>query len=174
MKVPSLLLSLAALALVAQQREEPLFRAVDVNQGEQVDAVLANGTTARVELIERRETADTVRGAVRLSQVRVRVNREEVWLECGNYRLPVAAGGVQIDCSVTKGLLANSRTNPWAIEKDARLRLWPAGSPFLQPGTYVSGETALVCYRYADGQPALLRGRFRGALGEADLLSSRS
>ncbi|MFB3827850.1 MAG: PKD domain-containing protein [Bryobacteraceae bacterium] len=137
MKVPRLLLVLAAAALVAEQREEPPFRAVDVNQGERVDAVLSNGATARVELLERRETADTVRGAVRVSQVRVRVNGEEAWLECGNYRLPVGVGGVQIDCSVTKGLLVNSRANPWAIEKDARLRLWPAGSPFLKPGSFV-------------------------------------
>jgi len=137
MRVPALLLFLVAIDVVAWQGEGPLFRVVDINQSEQVEAVLPNGTAVRLELLERSETADTVRGAVRLSRVHVRVNREEVWVECGNYRLPVAAGGVQIDCAVTKGLLANSRANPWAIEKDARLRLWPAGSPFLKPGTYV-------------------------------------
>lgn len=110
---------------------------VDIDRGEAVDVALADGTAARVELLERSETADMVRGAVRLERVRVRVNRRELWLECGNYRLPVAAGGVQIDCSVTRALLTNSRANPWALEKDARLRIWPAGSPFLEPGTYV-------------------------------------
>lgn len=137
MRVSGLLLSFVALALTAQPPETPLFRVVDVDQGEPVDIVLHNGATARVELLERSEAPDTVRGAVRLARVRVRVNREEVWLECGNYRLPVAAGGVQIDCPITRGFLANSRANPWAIEKDARLRLWPQGSSFLKPGTYL-------------------------------------
>jgi murein DD-endopeptidase MepM/ murein hydrolase activator NlpD len=137
MRARGLLFSFAVAAVLAQQQETPLFRAVDINQGEPADVALPNGTTARVELLESTEAPDTVRGAVRVSRVRVRANGEEVWLECGNYRLPVSAGGVQIDCSVTKGLLTNSRANPWAIEKDARLRIWPKGSPFLKPGTYV-------------------------------------
>ena len=136
MKAPGLFAFVAA-ALLAQPPQTPPFGVVDVNRGEPADVALPNGTAARVQLLERTETADTVRGAVRSARVRVRVNREEVWLECGNYRLPVTAGGVQIDCPVTKALLTNSRTNPWAIEKDARLRIWPAGSPFLAPGTYV-------------------------------------
>jgi murein DD-endopeptidase MepM/ murein hydrolase activator NlpD len=137
MSASRLLWSFVALTGFAQEPETPLFRLVDVNQGEPTDVALPNGTTTRVQLLERSEIADTVRGAVRLARVRVTVNGEEVWLECGNYRLPVTAGRVQIDCSVTKGLLTNSRANPWAIEKDARLRVWPAGSPFLSPGTYV-------------------------------------
>jgi hypothetical protein len=83
MRVSGLLLSFVALALTAQPPETPLFRVVDVDQGEQVDIVLHNGATARVELLERSEAPDTVRGAVRLARVRVRVNRQEVWLECG-------------------------------------------------------------------------------------------
>ena len=137
MNAPRLLLSFAALTGLAQQQETPRFRLVDVNQGETTDVALPNGTTARVQLLEHSELADTVRGAVRRARVRVTVNGKEIWLDCGNYRLPVTAGGVQIDCSVTKELLTNSRANPWAIEKDARLRVWPAGSPFLSPGTYV-------------------------------------
>jgi murein DD-endopeptidase MepM/ murein hydrolase activator NlpD len=131
------MLSCTAVTGFAQQPEALLFRLMDVNQGEPTVVALSSGTTARVQLLERSELADTVRGAVRQSRVRVKVNGEEVWLDCGNYRLPVTAGGVQIDCSVTKGLLTNSRANPWAIEKDARLRVWPAGSPFLGSGTYV-------------------------------------
>ncbi len=131
------ILLVSTLALLAQQPETPLFRLVDVNQGEPVDVVLHNGLKARVELLERSEARDSLRGAVRLARVRVKVNGDEVSLECGNYRLPVTAGGVQIDCNITRGYLTNSRANPWAIEKDARLRLWPAGSPLLKPGTYV-------------------------------------
>ena len=144
MKAPGLLLSFAVLTGFAQQPETPLFRMVDVNQGEPTSVALPNGMTARVQLLERSEMADTVRGAVRLARVHVTVNGQEVWLECGNYRLPVTAGGVQIDCSVTKGLLTNSRANPWAIEKDARLRVWPAGSPFLRaPVGIIPGRDGL-------------------------------
>ena len=132
----TLVLCLRALPAFAQLDTIP-FRVVDVDKAVPVEVVLPNGATARVELLDRTEKADTVRGAVRVARVRVKVNGGDVWLECGNYRLPVAVGGVQIDCPVTKRLLANSRANPWAIEKDARLRLWPAGSPFLKPGKYV-------------------------------------
>ena len=72
---------------------------------------------------------------MRHAWVRVKVNGQETRLECGNYNLPVSAGGVQVDCSMSKGLLANSRTDPWGLVKEARLRLWPAGSPFIAPGT---------------------------------------
>ena len=85
MKALGLLLSLAALTDFAQQPETPLFRVVDVNQGELTDIALPNGTTARVQLLERSEMADTVRGAVRLARVRVTVNGKEVWLDCGNF-----------------------------------------------------------------------------------------
>ena len=27
--------------------------------------------------------------------------------------------------------------NPWGLDKDVRLRLWPAGAPLLNPGTFV-------------------------------------
>ena len=43
--------------------------------------------------------------------------------------LPIAAAGVQLDCPITGGYRSNSGGDPWALEKDARIRLWPAGSP---------------------------------------------
>lgn len=51
-------------------------------------------------------------------------------------RLPVQAGDFQVDCPITRGVLTNTRQNVWALEKDARLRIWPAGSPWLPPGTF--------------------------------------
>ncbi len=51
---------------------------------------------------------------------------------------PAEDGGqVQIDCSITKGYNSNGSPEFWALDKDARLRLWPAGSPLVQPGTFV-------------------------------------
>jgi murein DD-endopeptidase MepM/ murein hydrolase activator NlpD len=70
------------------------------------------------------------------------VGGRRVALVSANYRLPVTAGDVQIDCPVTKGYRQNnskgvSGDNPWGLDKDARLRLWPAGSPLLRAGTFV-------------------------------------
>lgn len=136
MRLLGTLLLVGAAVLTGRTPETPLVRIVDVDRGEPVEVVLHNGLKVRVELLDRSEVRDSVRGAVRLARVRVKVNSDEVSLQCGNYRLPVRAGSVQIDCAVTRGYLANSRPSPWALEKDARLRLWPAGSPLLKPGTY--------------------------------------
>ena len=51
--------------------------------------------------------------------------------------MPVAAGGVQVDCPITGGYLANSNQNFWGLEKDARIRIWPAGSPWIDPASFV-------------------------------------
>ncbi|MCK4965932.1 peptidoglycan DD-metalloendopeptidase family protein [bacterium] len=51
--------------------------------------------------------------------------------------MPVTAGNVQIDCPVTKGYNSNAHQDSWGVEKDARLRLWPKGSPFIIKGTFV-------------------------------------
>jgi murein DD-endopeptidase MepM/ murein hydrolase activator NlpD len=60
-----------------------------------------------------------------------------VQLVSANYELPVEVGGVQIDCSVTRGNIANARRDFWGLHKAARLRLWPKDSPFIRPGTFM-------------------------------------
>jgi hypothetical protein len=67
----------------------------------------------------------------------VRVDAQEVWLSVANYALPVTVGPVQMDCPITKGYLEKSGENGWALLKEARLRVWPAGAPWLEPGSYV-------------------------------------
>jgi hypothetical protein len=65
------------------------------------------------------------------------VDGKQVMLESANYRLPQTVGAVQIDCPITKGYNSNSnRADIWGLDKDARLRLWPAGSPLVRPGTF--------------------------------------
>lgn len=127
----------AAMAELPSPTLEPLVRAVDLNQGETAEVTLCNDRTVEVTLLECESTRDPIRNAVRLARVRVRVEGEEVWLDAANYRLPVTVGEVQIDCPVTKAYVANSRSNAWGLQKDARLRLWPADSPLLRPGTFV-------------------------------------
>ncbi len=142
----SAFLALAALAFLAnlplQAAEswppaiEPLLRSVDLNIGESCDVKLSDGGTAAVKLLDLKETRDDLRQAVREARVTIEVNGQKATLTAGNYRLPVAVGGVQIDCAVTKGCV-QAKLNPWALEKDARLRLWPAGSPWIRPGTFL-------------------------------------
>ncbi len=98
----------------------------------------------------------------------------QVWLTSANYELPQTVAGVQIDCPITKGYLSNSSSEPWGLEADARLRLWPAGSPLMNPGTYrLSGQAAMVRQFHADGQRAVLRRCRRAAEEPQDLLPLR-
>ncbi len=131
-----LLMLLWARAFPTQQPAALPFVTVDINQGEHVSVALQDGTVVAVELLGRTEVCDSLREAVRQATVRLRVNGVQNVLECANYSLPKTVGSVRIDCEITRGYLTNSRANPWALEKDARLRLWPADSSFLPAGTY--------------------------------------
>jgi len=114
---------------------EPLLCVVDLNVGEQSEVELSNGKTATVKLLGLEEIRDTLRNAVREARVTVEVNGRKATLVAAYYRLPVTVGDVQIDCAVTKGCVQEGK-NPWELDADARLRLWPAGSPWIRPGTF--------------------------------------
>lgn len=115
----------------------PLVRVADLNVGEAQEVELAGGKKATIKLLDLKETRDELRGAVRLAQVKVELNGQEVVLTSGNYHLPRTIGDVRIDCPITKGYLANSTREAWGLDKDARLRLWPAAAPLQKPGTFV-------------------------------------
>ena len=113
---------------------EPLLRVVDLHVGQQATVELCDGKTAAVKLLDLNERRDSLRNAVREGQVTVEVNGRKVTLTSATYHLPVTVGAVQIDCAVTKGCLENG--DHWGLDADARLRLWPAGSPWIRPGTF--------------------------------------
>jgi len=117
--------------------QQPLFRIVDLDVGTTEQVKLADGKTASVKLLATGETRDHVRSAIRDARVEVEINGARATLSCGNYRLPVAIGGVQADCEITKAYYSNTRSDFWALTKDARLRLWPAGSPYMPAGSFV-------------------------------------
>jgi murein DD-endopeptidase MepM/ murein hydrolase activator NlpD len=79
---------------------------------------------------------DSLRNAIRSARVKVSVDGKEIAITSGNYNLPVTVGKVQIDCPVINDYNSNTRRNIWGLEKVARFRLWPAGSPFIAPGTF--------------------------------------
>jgi murein DD-endopeptidase MepM/ murein hydrolase activator NlpD len=115
----------------------PLHRSVDLALGETAEVTLADGSTATLKLLELKERVDTMSAAVREARVRIELNGETLWLGSANYHLPVQAGGAQVDCPVTRGYNANSTRDSWGLQKDARLRLWPAGSPWIEPDLFV-------------------------------------
>jgi murein DD-endopeptidase MepM/ murein hydrolase activator NlpD len=120
----------------------PAVRIVDLNVGDAREVELADGRKVSVRVLDLHETRDDFRDAVREADVKVEVAGTEVSLVSANYRLPVTVAGVQVDCPVTKGYLRHSDRsesdgNPWALDRDVRLRLWPAGTPLLEPGTFV-------------------------------------
>lgn len=115
---------------------QPLRVVVDLNSGESQQLTLRNGATATVRVVSVKEQRDTLSDAVRGAQVEVEVNGQRVMLGTATYHRPLTIAGVQIDCSMVKAFNSNTATDTWALEKDARLRLWPAGSPLMEPGTF--------------------------------------
>jgi murein DD-endopeptidase MepM/ murein hydrolase activator NlpD len=115
---------------------QPLGRVADLNIGESQEVRLASGSKATVRLIDVSVQRDQMSEAVRSARVKVEVNGAPVTLGCATYNLPVTVAGVQIDCSMVKAYNSNTSSDTWALEKDARLRLWPAGSPLMEPGTF--------------------------------------
>ena len=113
----------------------PLLRTVDLNIGQEVNVALSDGTTAKLKLVDLEEIRDDLRQAVRVARATVEVNGERAILTSANYNLPLTVGQVQIDCAVTRGCVQPNK-NPWALDADARFRLWPAGSPWIRPDTF--------------------------------------
>lgn len=109
---------------------------LDLDIGETVSAMLPDGTPVEAAVLDISETRDSIRRVLRRAEARVRVNGETVTLVSGLYSLPVIAGGVRVDCPVTRGYLDRSGDDHWKLEKDARLRFWPAGGPLTGPDSF--------------------------------------
>ena len=144
---------------------EPIVRTVDLNIGDEQQITLCDGETVTVRLVGLTETRDSLRDAVRVAKVIVEVNDELGELTSATYNLPQRVGGVQVDCPVTRGYVASSsKQNAWSLEKQARIRLWPDGSPWIRPGTltypvrqrWFASDTQMAndpCYVNGGGSP---------------------
>ena len=144
-----LLLPLCLLALfvgstaaeLPQPTLTPLHVTADLNLGESQEVTLANGKKVTLKVLDLAEQRDSLRGAVRKAEVKVLVDGKEVTLVSANYRLPITVGEVQIDCPVTSGYTQRATKTTggldvWGLENAVRLRVWPAGSPWINPGTF--------------------------------------
>jgi len=169
-------------------RIDPLFRAVDLDVGETSPVKLSNGKTVTVKLISLTERRCEMRDAVRRATTVVEIDSKRVELASALYNLPKTVGPVQIDCPVTRGYVTE-RSNRWELKKAARLRLWPAGSPLIRPGTlaypvnqrWFASDTQMAndpCYVNACDTPGLKRVYyhygldFGGAEGMVDVLAA--
>lgn len=132
----SLLFALLGLQAPAPPPPAPLHQTIDLDTGERATVVLRDGSKADVRVTGVEEPRDAFRSAVREPHVALEINGAKGELVCGNYRLPVSLGGVQIDCPSTHGLLSNSTEDSWGLVKAVRLRLWPARSPWIEPGRF--------------------------------------
>ncbi len=109
----------------------------ELNIGETQDIKINNGENVRLSLSGIQLIRDSIRGAIRDARVMITVNGQPAALSFGNYNLPVEVGNVQIDCPAIRALTGNSNMDFWSLSKDAIFRIWPKGSPFLKPGTFV-------------------------------------
>lgn len=115
----------------------PVRVVAELNIGESQDIKLSNGAVVKLKLLQVDVVRDSLRDAIRVVNVKVSVDDEEITLNSGNYNLPVAVGKVQIDCPIVKNYYTNSSGDQWGLQKEARFRLWPEGKPYITPGTFL-------------------------------------
>jgi murein DD-endopeptidase MepM/ murein hydrolase activator NlpD len=130
-------LTCLAVLSAASPARVPIVRSVDLDLGETQRVALADGSSATVKLLDLHEERDPIRQAVRQARVKLLVNDQPITLDAGQYHLPQPVGGVQADCPITSGYRSNTTEDHWGLVKAARIRLWPGGSPWIEPGTFV-------------------------------------
>jgi murein DD-endopeptidase MepM/ murein hydrolase activator NlpD len=118
------------------------MRTADLNVGETASVVMPDGKKIAIRLLDLKETRDSLREAVRFAEVTIEIDGKKTTLVSANYRLPTSVGAWFVDCPVTAGYRQNARkgvagANPWGLDKDARIRVWPIGTPLLDPGTFL-------------------------------------
>lgn len=115
---------------------EPIVRVVDLNIGESVSITLHDGSKSQIKLLSLEEERDAVFKTLISTRVKVEINGIQADLVSSSYRLPMLVGGVQVDVPAVEGYMADASTDFWKLKKAARLRLWPGGSPWIEPGTF--------------------------------------
>ena len=123
----SLFLSITLSAFGEEKNRAIPFETFDLDVGQTVET--RGG--ASITLLSVEEPPGKVWNEISRAEVKVSVDGEEHTLIAGTYRLPQKMGSVQIDCPVTGGLRDTSHMDHWALEKDARIRVWPKEGPWI-------------------------------------------
>jgi murein DD-endopeptidase MepM/ murein hydrolase activator NlpD len=130
------ILILSPLGSAQEATRKPLHRTLDLAVGEAQEVELSDGKNVTVKLLELQETREPLCSAIVAPRIKIAAAGREGWVAACNYHLPQKIGPVQIDCPITKGYYDKTNTDFWALKKDARLRVWPAESPLVEPGTF--------------------------------------
>jgi len=120
----------------SQKKLTPVRTITDISIGETRDIKLSNGETVKFSLLGIKEIRDSIRNAIRGAEIRISVDGTEANLNVGNYNLPVVVGKVQVDGPILKAHYENSKS-PDRVLGDAQFRCWPAGSPYINPRSFV-------------------------------------
>ncbi len=123
---------------------KPLMTMVDLDMDKPVKVTLSDQRIVTVTLLDIETRRDSVMNAIREARVWLRIDDQTVGLPVANYHLPQRVGPVQADCMVVRsyyegecgGTRGASSGDSWYLKKDARIRLWPADSPWIRPGTF--------------------------------------
>ncbi len=135
-RLPSLVLALL-FACLSFGFAEGSFKTVDLNINDSVEIELPDGSTATIELLDVHEQRGEVWNEVNRATVDLRVNGVKATFVSGMYHLPRTVGGVQVDCPITAGVKDHSQIDHWALEKDARIRIWPGDADWITPDAFV-------------------------------------
>ncbi|MBI4624554.1 MAG: peptidoglycan DD-metalloendopeptidase family protein [Verrucomicrobia bacterium] len=126
-----------ALFLAPASFGQIIHRTIDIDIGETQQVTLHGGSTALVKLLKVEEQRESVTQMLARATVTVEVNGKRAELVSGNYRLPAMVGGVQVDAPAVRAYMKDTNVDWWGLRKDARIRLWPADSPWIEPGTFL-------------------------------------
>lgn len=132
-----LFFALASLARAAPSPAKPLVTVVDVDLNQKQNVILSDRSMVTVKLVSLTEIRDPIRQAVRKAELELLIDGQPITVQSGMYNLPQKVGKVQVDCSATSGLNKNGAPSFWGLNKAARIRLWPAASPWIVPGSFI-------------------------------------
>ncbi len=111
----------------------------DLAVGESAEVPTADGPR-RLTLLNVIEPRCRARGVIRFPRVEIDLDGERAEIPAALYHMPQPVNGLRVACSVTRGVaeVVSRHMDVYALEKDARLRCWPADGPLLgpQPLTY--------------------------------------
>ena len=128
----SLFLSITLSAFGEEKNRAIPFETFDLDVGQTVET--RGG--ASITLLSVEEPPGKVWNEISRAEVKVSIDGKEHTLIAGTYRLPQKMGSVQIDCPVTGGLRDTSHMDHWALEKDARIRVWTEEGPWIDPESF--------------------------------------
>lgn len=107
----------------------------DLNIGESVDVYLGDDSARRLTLVSVDEPRCTVRGVIRSPAVTVAVDGERAAVPAALYHMPQLVNGIRLGCAVTHGVAeaVKQYSDVYALDRDARIRCWPATGPLFGP-----------------------------------------